>query len=320
MATTIFAAIILSMFDSPHQVDYDPSKAAEGVIVLDENFKYGTNNRDVPLRLYLPKSEQKAPLILFSHGLGGSRENNKFLGKHWAGRGYVVVFMQHAGSDEHVWKDLPPLQRMRNMRAAAKPENLQFRVKDVTATLDQLEEWNGKAQKLAGRINFDQVGICGHSFGAITVQATSGQSYGRRGQLYTDKRIKAALPMSPKPPRAGSRTAFAKVKIPWLLMTGTKDEGMIVKSPAADRLKVYQQLPASDHFYQLVLHEAEHLAFSDSDSRIGSKRNPKHHQAILAVSTAFWDAYLKRDRSARKWLNGDAVKKVLEPKDDWQHK
>ena len=57
--------------------------------------------------------------MLFSHGLGGSREGSAFLGKHWAARGYVVVFLQHPGSDESVWKSKPFAERMPAMRQAA---------------------------------------------------------------------------------------------------------------------------------------------------------------------------------------------------------
>src|SRR5438128_1597060 len=68
-------------------------------------------SRDIPVRVYLPTAPGPAPVVLFSHGLGGSRENSPFLGRHWSARGYAVVFMQHAGSDESVWKDKPLDQR-----------------------------------------------------------------------------------------------------------------------------------------------------------------------------------------------------------------
>jgi hypothetical protein len=41
---------------------------------------------------------------------------------------------------------------------------------------------------------------------------------------------------------------------------------------------------------------------------------------VLALSTAFWDAYLRVDQAARAWLDGDAVRGVLEAKDRWQRK
>lgn len=48
-------------------------------------------DRDIPLRVYLPTNIAPAPVILFSHGLGGSRTGSAFLGQHWAGRGYAAV-------------------------------------------------------------------------------------------------------------------------------------------------------------------------------------------------------------------------------------
>ena len=50
------------------------------------------------------------------------------------------------------------------------------------------------------------------------------------------------------------------------------------------------------------------------------QRNPNHHRAILAVTTAFWDAYLREDAEAKKWLDGEGVRGVLEKDDRWQKK
>ncbi|MFM8735520.1 MAG: hypothetical protein ACKOC8_10035 [Pirellulales bacterium] len=49
-------------------------------------------------------------------------------------------------------------------------------------------------------------------------------------------------------------------------------------------------------------------------------RNPDHHRAILALSTAFWDAFLRGDAAARTWLDGDGLRAVLDTADRWQHK
>jgi hypothetical protein len=71
----------------------------------------------------------------------------------------------------------------------------------------------------------------------------------------------------------------------------------------------------------LVLDGAEHLAFSDrlvAGDR--GKRNPNHHRVILALSTAFWDAYLQGSKEARAWLDGSGPKGVLEKGDVWQTK
>jgi predicted dienelactone hydrolase len=259
---------------------------------------------------------------LFSHGLGGSREGSPFLGQHWSGRGYVCVFLQHPGSDEGVWKDVRPIERMAALRAAADAKNFMLRVQDVPAVLDQFEVWNKDSKHaLAGRMELARVGMSGHSFGAVTTQAVSGQSTARGRLSLTDKRIKAALPMSPSLPKAvDAKDAFSNVKIPWLLMTGTNDTSPIGDQTVESRLAVYPALPAGDK-YELVLNKAEHSVFTER-ALPGDKerRNPNHHRAILAISTAFWDTYLRDDNAARKWLEGDGPKKVLETEDRWSKK
>ena len=75
---------------------------------LDLTVHDAARDRDIPVRVYLPPHTAPAPVVLFSHGLGGSRSGSAFLGEHWAARGYVAVFLQHPGSDESVWKNQPP--------------------------------------------------------------------------------------------------------------------------------------------------------------------------------------------------------------------
>lgn len=300
---------------------YEPLKSTGDVKVVDTEFQYGGSKRAVPLRIYLPDSRQAAPVILFSHGLGGSRKNNGYLGKHWAGRGYVVVSMQHAGSDETVWRDAPIRQRMSALTKAAGAKSFLDRVKDVSATLDQLAKWNSASERFAGRFDLTRVGMSGHSFGAVTTQAVSGQSYGRRGQVHSVKRIKAAIAFSPSPPQFGaSPENFAKVKLPWLLMTGTKDKSAIGRTTAEKRRLVFEQLPSRGHAFELVLDNAEHMAFSDRTLLGRQHRNPNHHKSIQSISTAFWDCYLLGDGEARAWLSGPQVKRQLDEKDIWLSK
>jgi predicted dienelactone hydrolase len=289
---------------------------------LDLTITDAARKRDIPIRVYLPQKTKPAPLILFSHGLGGSRQNSPYLGKHWSARGYVVVFLQHPGSDEAVWKEAKVAERMAAMREAASGPNFMLRVKDVAAVLDQLEKWSrADDHQLAGRLDLQHVGMCGHSFGAVTTQAVSGQTMGRGLISLTDKRIKAAIAFSPSSPRRGDpQQAFSKVSLPWLLMTGTNDVSVIGDQTVESRLAVYPALPPGGK-YELVLDKGEHSAFSDR-ALPGDKeqRNPNHHRAILAISTAFWDAYLREDEAAKKWLDGDGPRGVLEKEDRWQRK
>jgi predicted dienelactone hydrolase len=305
-----------------------PTSKVLPIVSLELQARDESRGRDIPLRIYLPENKAPASVILFSHGLGGSRDNNPYLGEHWAARGYVVVFMQHTGSDEAVWKNIDPSRRMLALKQAANLQNTLARLKDVTAVIDQLEKWqvqanaqNSQNSALAGRLDLKHIGMSGHSFGAVTTQAVSGQRNARGENQFTDKRISAALAMSPNSPKTATPAqSFGAVTIPRMLMMGSNDEAFVGEADMASRLAIYPALPAGNKF-ELVLNGAEHSAFGDS-ALPGDKlpRNPKHHTSILAVSTAFWDAYLKGDTAAKNWLNSSAIKTVLDPQDGWQSK
>lgn len=304
---------------------YDPM-AVEAVIsprFEDLDARDAERDRTVPLRIYLPAGSAPAPVILFSHGLGGSRDGSSYLGQHWSARGYVVVFLQHPGSDESIWQDLPRRQIMRAMQQAANAQNSRLRMEDVAFTLDQLAVWNAApGHVLSARMDLEQVGMSGHSFGAVTTQAVSGQSLPRVGARFTDPRIDAAIAMSPSSGHNGlsPQDQFGSVALPWFLMTGTEDTSAIGGETVETRRAVYAALPAGEK-YELVLDGGAHHAFTDGPVRRSqSERDPDHHPAILALSTAFWDAYLRDDEAARAWLDGEGAQDALAPEDIWQRK
>jgi len=105
-----------------------------------------------------------------------------------------------------------------------------------------------------------------------------------------------------------------------MLLTGTNDTSPIGGQSAESRLEVYPKLPKAVDKYELVLDKAEHSAFTGR-ALPGDKqnRNPNHHKAILALSTAFWDAYLKNDPEAKNWLTSSEATSVIDEKDRWQH-
>ena len=282
-------------------------------------------DRTVPIRAYIPESKGTHPVILFSHGLGGSRDNNPYLGNHWAENGYVSIFLQHPGTDETVWKSVKPGERFQALKnAVGIPQSID-RFLDVPFILNQLEKWNGdKAHTLAGKLDLEKVGLCGHSFGAVTAQALAGQKYYIPGSFH-DQRIDAFLPMSPQPFKSlPPEPSFGHIQAPILCMTGTKDGSPI--DPAFQpehRRKVYDALPATDKF-QLILDGGNHYAFSDNKRALIKKvhRDPKHHPAIQKVSTRFWDAYLKGDTEAKAWLQSKSVPQDsgLGEGDSWEWK
>jgi predicted dienelactone hydrolase len=66
-----------------------------------------SRQRPVPVRLYLPAqaaaAAPPAPLVVFSHGIGGSRRGYSYLGRHFAQHGVASLHLQHVGSDHSLW-------------------------------------------------------------------------------------------------------------------------------------------------------------------------------------------------------------------------
>jgi predicted dienelactone hydrolase len=325
LCMAFFAAAFLSQSSSAAETKYDPLAVSNEDlpkpldVTVDDHAR---EDRKIPLHIYLPATKSPAPVVFFSHGLGGSNLGSAFLGKHWAARGYVAVFVQHPGSDEGVWRGKPFAERLPAMRNAAGLDNFMLRVKDIPVVLDQLDHWNQNPNHaLAGRLDMKKIGMSGHSFGAVTTQAVSGQTFPLGGASLTDKRIKAAIAFSPSSPRKGEpKQTFGSVKIPWMLMTGTKDVAPIGDQTVESRLAVFPALLPGGK-YELVLENAEHSVFTERPlPGDKGKRNPNHQRVILALSTAFWDTYLRDNAEAKAWLDGDGPKSVLEHGDKFQKK
>src|SRR6185312_3358699 len=115
---------------------------------IEQTWHDTARNRDVPVKIYFPKSANadtpgKFPLIIFSHGLGGSRDGYAYLGEHWASCGYIVVHPQHHGSDKEVTRGFRPLKALRE--AAANPTNAINRPLDISFVIDRLTALNSDA-------------------------------------------------------------------------------------------------------------------------------------------------------------------------------
>ncbi len=177
--------------------------------------------RDVPVKIYYPKDRKGSfPVIVFSHGLGGTREGYQYLGEHWASHGYVCVHLQHKGSDDAVWKGTKqPPAAMR--KAVQDPSNAINRLGDVRFALDQLSRLNGSDEVLKGHLDLARVGMAGHSFGGWTTQAMIGEVFvlpGGKEVAHGDPRIKAAVIMSPSaaPDKSDQAKAFGAISCPLL--------------------------------------------------------------------------------------------------------
>ena len=60
------------------------------------NLHDSPRNRDIPVKIYYPGHVAGSlPVIIFSHGYGGSDQGYEYLGRGWADAGYIVILPTH---------------------------------------------------------------------------------------------------------------------------------------------------------------------------------------------------------------------------------
>jgi len=274
--------------------------------------------RPVPVKIYYPADmAAPLPLVIFSHGLGGSREGYEYLGRHWASHGYISLHVQHIGSDDAVWRGQDqPMQSMR--QAAIRPENAVNRARDVSFVLDEMARLNNAPGLFQGRVDLEKVGLAGHSFGANTTLVATGQVFilpGGRTVGFAEPRIKAAIPMSAPVPhsRDDLDRVFDGITVPCLHMTGTLDDSPIGETKAAERRLPFDHIGGAEQFL-VIFNGGDHMIFSGRPRNAaagGGEKDALFQDLIRQAATAFWDAYLMGDARAKSWLSGGGLKSLL---------
>ncbi len=265
--------------------------------------------RSVPWRLYAPKkkSADPIPLVIFSHGLGGSRDGAPYLGTALAEAGYFGLFIQHQGSDIRLLEDAegPEAAKSALLESTLDPANFNDRLADVGFVLDEIERANEADGPYHGRIDVDRIGIAGHSYGARTVLALAGQSIGPFSASFKDPRIRAALALSPTGAIGMNEDEivpadnYAEIDIPILHVTGTEDRLPLSTADFDPYIRTlpFQQIPAGDQ-YLIVLNGAEHEAFSGTVKGKEAAADTRYTVITAEAALLFFDAYLKDDDDA----------------------
>ncbi len=288
-------------------------------------FTDATRTRSLPWLLRLPDAAAFAPpwpVVLHSHGLGGSRDGGATWGGAWAQAGIAVLHLQHPGSDTETLRS-----GLAALRAAASAEQLVARVQDVVFTLDELARRAAAGEAPWSRLRLSATGLSGHSFGAITTQAVAGERF-PSGRSMDEPRLRAFAAFSPSPPqgRITLQQAFGAITRPFLCLTGSNDDDPFHHfdgGPA--RAKVYEGLPAGKRAL-LWLDGADHTTFGGGrpaslPARARLQRQPVArereavHQALAArITTQWWRWQLLGDDTARAALEQP---QDLGPGDRW---
>ena len=308
-AILVFAFVCHLPFQSALAADYSVGSA-------DITLHDSSRNRDVPVKIYYPKTSEhhRFPIIVFSHGAGGSKNGYAFLGQYWAAHGYVVLNPTHYGSDTSLLKKRRLFYILRAVKKMVEDKtNLVNRPKDISFLLDslpQMEEW---VPALKGRMDPTRIGVGGHSFGAYTSMAVAGAKvYGALDPpaQFGDTRVTAFLALSPQGPGkwAFKDDSWDTIHRPVFIMTGTQDKGIGNDESYQWRVKAYEHLRPG-HKYLAVIKGANHMDFYDTQLN-GRVRDPRVHKWIKQASLMFWDAYVKGNRGLQEKLKQEGFPKM----------
>ena len=253
--------------------------------------------RDLPVLVRWPTVEPKG-VVLYSHGLGGSCLGGAVGGAAWADAGFVVVHVQHPGSDLHIWAG-----GARAIEAAATPAQFLARAQDVAFVLDEVVRLRtGPWSTVPARI-----GVAGHSFGARVTMAIAGETFPAAiVPPMADLRPTAFLALSPGLEGPGNpRERLAAVTRPLLGVTGSLDGDPLGRGTTPEkRAEVFDLLPEGARA-MLWLDGADHATFAGTPGvplpreAVALAREPAHHALVASVTSDWWLANLADETAAK---------------------
>jgi predicted dienelactone hydrolase len=279
--------------------------------------------RVFPADIYLPQLPipQPAPVIVISHGLGSDRKTFQYLADHLASHGFVVAVPQHPGSDAR------QLQALVNGTASeiAEPAEFIARPLDVKYLLDALTELEKTDPALRGRLNLEQVGAVGQSFGGYTSLALAGapidfQQLQQECQNLDstwnislllqcralelpwldyplrDPRIKAALAINPLDSSILGPKSLSKIQVPVMLIASGADT---VAPALQEQIRPFTWLNTPNKYLVLIGNGTHFSTQIQSDnapvtipSEVIGPSPALAYRYVSALSLAFFQTYI----------------------------
>ena len=288
-----------------------PQSARYAVSSISPTWFDAQRGRSVPVKVYYPANRsQRWPVVIFSSGLGRSRDDCAYLGRHWASCGYVVVHVQHQGSDEQVRKgSLRPRRELQ--QAFYSPRNTRDRPLDVIFVIDRLEQMQRAGAAPGSLCDLTRIGVAGHDFGAQTALALAGAVL--PGHIaFVEPRVKAVVAMGAPVPlgQVPLGLAFGDVALPCLHITGTADDSIVATTKAYQRRLPFDHARSANQ-YLITLHGADHMTYAGHLRAVNGAQDTAFQRLIAECSATFWDAYLKTDADAITWLAGESFDQYL---------
>lgn len=199
--------------------------------------------------------DEKLTLLVFSHGYGGINRQSVELMEALASHGFIVASPEHTGNSQALMSD-------------SFDEAASRRVPDISFVIDTLFERSEDSEDLFyNRINHQEVGALGHSFGGMTA---IGMASGWAG-AEADSRVAAIAPISAvvkadiqEESRSGSNAGFtadqlASIGVPVMLIGGTKDTAVPIENNAI----AFEEMVNASSVYKVDISGATHTHFTN---------------------------------------------------------
>ncbi|MFK0152030.1 alpha/beta hydrolase family protein [Streptomyces sp. NPDC090493] len=256
---------------------------------------------DLQVRVSVPATGTGLPVVLLSHGHGGSHNLSSLngyapLANLWAAAGFAVVQPTHLSSRT--------LAR-RLADAPGAPFFWRSRAEDMSHVLDRLDEIEKTVPQLAGRLDHDRIAVAGHSLGGHTASLllgarTTDPDTGAETDL-RDPRIRAGVLLA-APGRGGDAltgwmaekvpffhgTDFSTMTAPTLVVAGDKDDSAHFTDIGPGwHADPYHLAPAPKTLFTLF--GAEHLlgGISGYDADETTDENPERVAALGHLTAAY---------------------------------
>ncbi len=235
------------------------------------------------------------PLIIFAHGFSSIRQQSASYMRHLASHGYVVASTDFPGL--HIASGGGP----RLYHVLDQPA-------DVSFVIDELQARDGEGGgPLAGLIDFEHIGMAGHSLGGLTTLLTV---YGEGA----DPRIDAIAPISPPACLLPDGIADGS-SMPVMVIGGSKEA---IVSPSWIR---YAYEVASRPKYYAEIIGANHIRFGDFDitddqlpgvvDRASSGETLGDARRIAEALGSDPAACAQRETSAEELITGDRQRELM---------
>ena len=233
--------------------------------------------------------------------------------------------MQHPGSDESLWKGVAARDIAVSMKAGMTFTNLALRVGDVHFVIDEVLRRAALGETPFANADPKRLGMSGHSFGAQTTLATVGQKPPLSdGQSGLDSRISAAIAFSPN---ARNKTNLARqfgdIKLPFFSITGSDDGSILGDGTKPEHRRLPYENMEPGQKYLAVFDGGDHMVFGGhafGQHRPETVRDKEIQASVMAGTLAYWNATLKQDIAARRWLEQGGYRAAIGSKDTFEQK